>query len=278
MFIAAFTTNMTKPVIAVDMDDVLANTNETLYRWHNKTYSSNLKLQEDAKYFHQWLNRGWGDQKTTREKLDAFEKSPEWDAIPATDEAVDVLRHLRKLGYKIVVVTARGPEKARPSQEFILKCYPGVFDALYFCKDTDKGEIKQAVSDTTKQELFGERGQGDEPVPIIWHPGQKSEACKEIGAEFLIDDSVENAFEVVNNGPEGMKVALFGPYLWNHQWVDMSKHEFKDLHYEQRLQEGYRDDVSYMNLPGSIVRCVNWPGVQAYITKSGSHGKANGSS
>lgn len=58
----------------------------------------------------------------------------------------------------------------------------------------------------------------------------------------------------------------------------MSKHEFKDLHYEQRLQEGYRDDVSYMNLPGSIVRCVNWPGVQAYITKSGSHGKANGSS
>ncbi|KAK5101462.1 hypothetical protein LTR70_000809 [Exophiala xenobiotica] len=264
---------MTQPVIAVDMDDVLANTNEVLYQWHNKKYSTDLKLQEDAKYFHQWLNRGWGDEKTTRAKLQAFEESPEWDAIPGEDGAIDALKHLQGLGYSIVVVTARGPEKARPSQQFLLKHYPDVFDAVYFCKDTEKDEIRKAVSEPTKQELFGERGQDEEPLPIIWHPGPKSDACKHIGAEFLIDDSVENAFEVLGHGPTGIKVPLFGPYLWNHQWVDMSKPEFKDLDYDQRMKEGFVDDTSLMDLPDQVVRCVDWPQVQSFITNEARRGK-----
>lgn len=258
---------MAPPVIAVDMDDVLANTNETLYRWHNKTYLTDLKLQADAKYFHQWLNRGWGNGETTRRKLQAFEESPEWDMIPCTDEATDALKYFKELGYILVVVTARRPEKAQSSRRFLLKHFPSIFNAIYFCKDTESDEVRKALPEPTQQELFGEKGQDDESVQIFWHPGAKSEVCKDINAKFLIDDSIENAFEVIEHGPTTIEVALFGPYLWNHRWTDMKKHEFKDLDYAQSMKRGFVDDTSYMDLPDQVARCVNWPEVQSYIAK-----------
>ncbi|KIO30654.1 hypothetical protein M407DRAFT_20369 [Tulasnella calospora MUT 4182] len=47
------------PLIAVDMDDVLAMTNENLVEWHNRHHGSDMTL-EDCHYFHYWKNPHWG--------------------------------------------------------------------------------------------------------------------------------------------------------------------------------------------------------------------------
>ncbi|KAG9022976.1 hypothetical protein FS837_006060, partial [Tulasnella sp. UAMH 9824] len=65
------------PLIAVDMDDVLAMTNENLVEWHNRNHGSDMTL-EDCHYFHYWKNPHWGTPEETLNKLKVYHRSDDF--------------------------------------------------------------------------------------------------------------------------------------------------------------------------------------------------------
>jgi hypothetical protein len=76
-----------------------------------------------------------------------------------------------------------------------------------------------------------------------------------------------NAIEVVENGPSGIRVVLFGDYLWNRHWTDMSREEFSKS-YEERMSLGYADDISLTDLPDTVTRCSSWNDVVELLSRA----------
>jgi FMN phosphatase YigB (HAD superfamily) len=189
-----------KPIIAIDIDDVLAKGTESLRLLVNQRLGVNL-TEEDYRipkdmywgyYEHIWEQHGIAD------KVDfaGLNKEMEIDQshVPAFEESRGILTRLSKK-YEFVIVTARDPAWARATVVWVNTNYPDVFSAVYFAG----------------------------------HKGGKSkgEICVEIGADWLIDDSIPHAHTALE---QGVRVILFGDYGW------------------QMKQEIHPD----------IIRCLNW--------------------
>jgi len=267
-------------VVAIDMDEVLVETLKNLYAWHNETYDTELVLEKDAKHFAQWLNRGFGDYDTFQAKFDRWSAVAHKQDVSVVAGAASALQDIKSRGYRLVIITSRRPEQAPISRDLIRNLFPGIFDQMWFCAGFRDQASRESVDPTILRELLGDEdsdetykattaksstGQGKEKgVAIRWLEAPKSAVCKRVGAAFLVDDSIHNALEVVENGPPGIRVALFGDYLWNRHWTDMTREEFAKSH-EERMSLGYVDDLSFTVLPDTIARCSTWSAVLEFL-------------
>ncbi|CDO70228.1 hypothetical protein BN946_scf184942.g28 [Trametes cinnabarina] len=93
-----------RPVIAVDMDDVLSQTNE--------------------------VNPYWGNPDETVEKVEQFWKTDYIDKAPPVPGALDALTKLKNMGYRLVVVTARQPRELDRSLAWLERNFPGIFETM----------------------------------------------------------------------------------------------------------------------------------------------------
>lgn len=167
--------------IAVDIDDVIAAQIPNFIRWSNGKYGTNINNES---YTADWPSL-WGipleeavarAQKFHNDEVSNFEK---------VEEAEPVLRRLAEK-YRLVIVTARASYNIEATHEWINEHFHGVFDETHF-------------------------------VPI-WEPNNtitKADICKQIGADYLIDDQPKHcniAAEV------GIKSLLFGGYEWAKQY------------------------------------------------------------
>lgn len=111
-------------VIAVDLDQTLAHTLESLLKWHNDTYDTTLSVTDFT------TNEYWKIWGGTREeycmKIRQFYDSPYFDQIqPIQDFALETLKMLKKRNFTLVVVTSRQQFIANKTKKFIDKHYPG---------------------------------------------------------------------------------------------------------------------------------------------------------
>jgi uncharacterized HAD superfamily protein len=177
---------MPKPTIAVDLDDVLALHAASFIQFSNERYGTSLQPHE---YDDEWVNL-WGD--VARDEIvrraGEFHTHEQTTAYGKIEEASPVLARLKQ-GYRLVIITARPQNLIPATHEWLAQHHSEVFEEVHF-------------------------------VPI-WEPNNtvtKADICKQIGASYLIDDSVKHC-NIAAEG--GITSLLFGDYAWwNRHEVD----------------------------------------------------------
>jgi uncharacterized HAD superfamily protein len=162
-----------KPIIAVDVDDVLSAQNEAIRLFGNKKYGHSHTKEDflvEGEYWTYW-ERIWGvDPEEGQRRLDDFHAAEGTMNQELMPDAEYVLRMLKK-DYELVIVTGRKSHFTEITHRWLNKHLPDIFIDVKFVD--------------------------------IWHPSEKltkAEVCKEIGAGYLIDDNVEHCTLAAQEG------------------------------------------------------------------------------
>ncbi|HJX50030.1 MAG TPA: hypothetical protein VJ438_01070 [Candidatus Nanoarchaeia archaeon] len=121
---------MEKPKIASDIDDVWVPFMETYLKFHNKMHNTNYKL-EDVSNYHLWkCGIHNSREESVKEVLD-FQKSIYFDELQLIKGAKEILEKLLKK-YQIPFITSR-PEEIKEKTESLFKGYfpKNGFNILY---------------------------------------------------------------------------------------------------------------------------------------------------
>ncbi|EPQ61079.1 hypothetical protein GLOTRDRAFT_69266 [Gloeophyllum trabeum ATCC 11539] len=209
------------PIIAVDLDDVLCQTNAYIADWHNRNYGSKMSL-DDFHYYHYWKNPYWGTPDETNEKVKKFYEGGEILKAEPVPGALEGVTNLRELGYRLIIVTARMRKLLETSWKWLEEHFPGVFESVICI-----GQFEEISED-----------EGHEIVTKL----TKAEVCRSLPATLLIDDSLDNALSPQQpHTHKPIPVLLFGTYPWNVRPSNVSSPR-DYLSYDQRTeQEGNRE-------------------------------------
>lgn len=178
-----------KPLIAIDIDDVIAYTTEAVCRWANELTGKNLTLDDyrvetDADYWHYYES--------------VWEKNGM--------QGLDLLKYLSDFGYD--------PERIKmvPGSKQALVDLAKDFDIIFVTsRDIRTREITQKwFKDQIGYEVrvhFASAGHHDYGK----NAPSKGQIAKSLGAEYLIDDNPEHVQSALDHG---VKAILFGDYGW----------------------------------------------------------------
>jgi 5'(3')-deoxyribonucleotidase len=175
-----------RELIAVDADEVLASLVDVVNEFNNAIYGTHL-TREDYKvpglqrgYFAQVL--GVTDEEMS-ERLRRLHREGWADDQKVMDGAEEATTELRR-DYDLAIVTNRSPLSLDRTYEWVDRHLPNTFRDIHFTALwRDDGEL-----------------------------ATKAEVCRDIGADYLIDDYVEHC----NPAAEAsIQPLLFGEYGWN---------------------------------------------------------------
>lgn len=172
---------MNKPVIAVDIDEVLLPHFEDLITWYNKTYGTFVKLADNGNHD----LKVW-DTNTLEEavkRVHSFYETSEFKSAKPFHEALGVLNTLSHK-YDLVVVTARDSIIEESTRLWLKEHFKDLIMQAHF---------------TAFYSLEGKMR-------------KKADVCLEIKAKYLIDDSLGNILGAAEVDVHGI---LFGDYPGN---------------------------------------------------------------
>jgi len=195
---------MTKEVIAVDLDEVLSPLHDLVFAHHNAVYGTDYPIHDPSgKYYLQEYSQE--NDSGVLQKLKRFVKTEEFKAVKPLKNAVAVISGMRE-DYDLVIITSR--------QDF------------YY--DVTRAWLKEHFPKVFKEVMFTQyRGKKGVDIP-------KSAICKQLGANYIIEDNLQHAFECAE---AGIHTVLFSDYPWNQ--AD--------------------------RLPADVVRCKDWLAVKRYF-------------
>jgi 5'(3')-deoxyribonucleotidase len=178
---------MKKRTIAIDIDDVIADSTESLRLLVNKRWGMNL-TKEDYRipgnyrryYEHVWQQHGLADKVHYAELED--EMVIDQSHVPIMNGAKDSIHELGKT-FRIVFITARNTSWESATREWFRIMFAHENIELYF------SEGMSNVGALTKGQL-----------------------CKKLKADWLIDDNPGHCLTAIT---EGVKTILFGEYGWH---------------------------------------------------------------
>jgi uncharacterized HAD superfamily protein len=180
---------MSKPAarktVAVDVDDVLASLARSFVEFSNEKWGTHLTIDDYGEHWHKL----WAvdDEEELYKKADEFFKIyPKFKVIPSAHEA---LKHL-SLKYKLVVVTSRRKKLDKITEEWLKQNYKGIFSEIHYSGIWD--DLQRATSHKIKL--------------------TKAEVCRQIGADYLIDDQPKHCMAAAEAGITSL---VFGDYSWN---------------------------------------------------------------
>lgn len=174
---------MTKPVLAIDIDEVLAAQAPNFIRYTNEMWNQTLTIDD---YHEHWGEIWQTDHDETLRRAEAYNKSGVMESMSHFEAAEPVLQRLAQV-YTLVIVTARRKELSDVTKSWIGRCYPDIFTAIYHAGIWDTNHPDAATF-------------------------TKADICLEVGASYLIDDQLKhcNAAQAV-----GVQAIMFGDYPWN---------------------------------------------------------------
>lgn len=197
---------MRRLVIAVDCDDVLLPSSEAIVAHYNNEYGTNVHVDN----FYERDPEQWAvdSLEEVYERIRLYFQS---DAFPAEvkpfEDAVEAIDRLAA-GHELHLVTGRGPAVEAVTHAMVDAYFAGQFVSI-----EHTGAFLKADG------TMGRRTKG--------------EVCKAIGADVLIDDNLEHAKSVLDQGIE--TVLLYGDYAWTKKetlersvrcqsWADVLNH------------------------------------------------------
>lgn len=174
-----------RPVIAIDIDEVLSSQLEAMRLFINEHYGYNHSSEDylvEADYWGYWETL-WGvDEQEALRRERHFINSGGLQAMKPVIGSLDSISKLKKR-YELVIVTSRRNEYADITHKWLDSHFPSVFAHVKFTS------------------LRGQQASL-----------AKAKTSKEIGADYLIDDNLEHCIEAAKSG---IKAILFGEYGWN---------------------------------------------------------------
>lgn len=178
----------TRPVIAIDIDDVVSDSVEATRLWANVQAGLSLEphhYQVEVDTYWEYYERIWATHGAGLDVLnyDDFINTLVDDQahVPLVAGAAFAIKELMKT-YDVVFVTARSPELKGATQAWLNRAFDEEV-ALYMSHNPFSN------------------GNGK----------TKGEICRELGAWMLIDDNPDNCQSVLDVGLEAI---LFGKYGW----------------------------------------------------------------
>ena len=261
-----------KKVIAVDADDVLASTNAKVAEMYNELYELDPPMRlTDFRHYLYWQNRGWGTPVETAEKIrNMYRKGLLAKAEPIKG-AREGLQALKDLGFRLVLITARGPDTEPGTHVWLKENMPDLFESLHFTG----AFVAMQNPDTASASPPKKRS--------------KAAVAHALGACLLIDDSLENALTCAAHEPP-LPVLLFGKYPWNSHLTAEDTTEDDKAHQERVLrgiESEKGEDLAFrlkreeetkgrLDLPDSVQRVDNWEEVVETLKGLSKDGLAKG--
>jgi len=196
---------MPKPVVAIDVDDVLADSRERFRQEINVRHQLDLQPAHYAVPGEYWgyYERIWRELGIYESlALDDINASMKHHVLPHAD-APAVLKRLSR-DYDLVVVTARREKWQQLTRDWLERHFPDTFCDIHFAGNTNH------TTHVTKGDM-----------------------CAEVGAQWLIDDHVQHCRDAAERGVTPL---LFGDYGWQ-QGVPMELVRCRDW----LTVEGYFD-------------------------------------
>jgi hypothetical protein len=189
---------ISKPIVAIDVDNTILQYTDSFTKWHNKEYKTEIKMEDHANYN---LEQVLGcDRKEVERRIDQFSKTDEYATIPPIPGAMDAMILLDDMDYELVFVTARSSDTAQTTRQWFLFHWRPLLLVKYGC--------------LMPRIIFCSNVQGQSK--------KKVDVCKELNAVALIDDMPQALRDCVITTPTDtsssmMKLILFNDrnlYAW----------------------------------------------------------------
>lgn len=160
---------MSKPIIAVDFDDIVASFNYSFANWHNRTYGTSVKYEDITDYIMYNIYRL--DRRTLLHRIHIFchHHHQEIVPLPYVYEEFSILREY----FELHIVTSRCESLSQITSEWLNTHLGDIFVIAHFTNG------------------FGTKYPNNRRL--------KSTVCQDIGAIALIDDALMHAEEVTVN-------------------------------------------------------------------------------
>jgi hypothetical protein len=264
--------NGSEKVIAVDFDDTICYTNVAICKWHNEKFGTDLSIDDFHSYYY-WKNPGFGTPTETMKKIEEFLLSEHVNDLAPIEGAQRGTKALKDAGYRLVVITARMHQIADNSIQWLEKNFPGIFDTVYFTSAFQQApeESKHLITELNgppahKHTSSHPTDPGGQHIPAISIPRKKSDVCLHIKALALIDDAIENAFDVHQNAPV-VECLVYGQWKWNLTYHSADRPE-DQLSYEQLMERGIDIEKEPPTpLPYGVERTKTWTDVVQHVQK-----------
>lgn len=183
---------MSKPVIAVDVDDVLAANAAGFLAFSNERWGTQLTIDD---YSEHWTDMWQVDHDEAERRSAIFHASGAVRHFAHDLSAEKVLRKLAQ-SYTLVVITSRRLSIEKDTLAWLDEHFKGVFDKIHFAGIWDTEDTREARKQT------------------------KRDLCEKLGVQYLIDDHPKHCFAVADAGMTGL---LFGAYKWNEHTGELPK-------------------------------------------------------
>lgn len=171
-----------KPVLAIDIDDVLAPMLYEFVPWLEKRNGVKFKMYNGMSYFvEDQLN--YSHEQIT-EALDTFFNSDHYHALEPVEGALATIQRLKQK-YEVVLVTARPNMLEVATERWLEHHFPKEFTNIHF--------VGSSIATKGHQ--------------------TKTDVLKSVRAIALVDDSLKN---IQDAAAIGLQAVLFGSYEWNH--------------------------------------------------------------
>ena len=178
---------VSKPVISIDLDDVLYPFSSHFLTFANSRLGTNKTMADMVTYR---LDRVYGiPYEQVIDLIEDFMAQPCNRYLEPIVGSVEALTELKR-EYSLHIITARLDKYREQTQAWLDMFFPGIFSGVHYCNfyalSPEKSEKK-----TTKLSV-----------------------CKKINACCLVDDNVFNILDVIKGGVDGI---LFGDYAWHQE-------------------------------------------------------------
>jgi len=180
-----------KQIIAIDIDDTIADSTESLRRRVNELHdlsitSEDYRAPDDYLYYYERLWKKHGLDLTLEDLEGEMELSQ--GHIPLTAGAGVALTELSKR-FKIILITARNASWEKATKEWLHTHFADTVVEVHFSESPRYSTGKKS----------------------------KGELCRELGVSWLIDDNPGHCQSAVD---EGVEAILFGEFGWHHNAPD----------------------------------------------------------
>jgi uncharacterized HAD superfamily protein len=182
---------MGKQIIAVDIDEVLADTAEGFIAYSNDNFGTNLKTGDFTEH---WMDLWQVDHKEMERRARQFHHSGAVSQYTFKEHAKPVLEKLKD-NYLLIVITSRNSRIIKETHAWVDEHFAGIFDDIKFAGIFD-GPFNEEMLHKTKGELF---------------------ASNQVN--YVIDDQLKHCLAAAKLGVNSI---LFGDYSWN-QAEDLPK-------------------------------------------------------
>lgn len=203
----------TNPIIAIDIDDVLADHAKPFVEFSNKRWGTNLTVND---YDEHWAKMWQVDREEGGRRAAEFRSSKIISKYDHTESAFEVLQKLSGR-FSLVVLTSRRLEMEKETRAWITRHYPNIFTEIHFSGIWEVGDSEA-------------------------HLRTKAEVCKSLGVSYLIDDQLKHCLGASECGVVSL---LFGNYTWN-QSDNLPKNVIRVKNWEE-IQTYFKEVSFYGN-------------------------------